>query len=229
MMTTIEKESITLMSTTTTTEPSKTKIIEPSRTTTTTTTTIKPLSANLPDLISLDSIDGVIYGVHGTRINQDSQASEPGTWYNNYHQSTPPANACDGDTSTKYLHFGACSEGGNDMTCGLDTGFYLELKRGAAVVTGLQICTADDFPERDPLTISLEGSNQSGAALTLGSSWALIYNGDSGLETDTDRFTCGNVQQINNSIQYKSYRFLVSSKRGPGSSVQYSELKLFGY
>ncbi|CAF4164810.1 unnamed protein product, partial [Adineta steineri] len=113
--TTIGEESITLMLTTTTTEPSKTKTIEPLRTTTTTT---KPLSANLPDLISLDSIDGVIYGVHGTRINQDSQASEPGTWYDNYHQSTPPANACDGDTSTKYTHFGSCSEGGNDMTCG---------------------------------------------------------------------------------------------------------------
>ncbi|CAF4081222.1 unnamed protein product [Adineta steineri] len=83
--TTIGEESITLMLTTTTTEPSKTKTIEPLRTTTTTTTTTKPLSANLPDLISLDSIDGVIYGVHGTRINQDSQASEPGTWYDNYH------------------------------------------------------------------------------------------------------------------------------------------------
>ncbi|CAF1429029.1 unnamed protein product [Adineta steineri] len=211
--------------TTTTTEPSKTKTIEPSRTT----TTIKPLSANLPALISLDSIDGAIYGVHDTRINQDSQASAPGNWAGTYHPSTPPTNACDGDTSTKYLHFGRCTEYENDITCGLDTGFYLELKRGTSLVTGLQICTADDFPERDPLTVSLEGSNQSGAALTLGSSWTLIYKGDSGLGIDTDRLTCGIMQLINNPIQYKSYRFLVSSKRDYRNSVQYSEVKLFGY
>ncbi|CAF1193146.1 unnamed protein product [Adineta steineri] len=205
----------------TTTKPSIATTIEPSTTTAepltttskeslpattkeplaTTTTITEPSSTGLPDLISLDSIDGVIYGVHDTRINQDSQASEPGNSVGHYHPSTPPANACDGNTSTKYTHFGACSEGGNDMTCGLDTGFYLELKRSAAVVTGLQVCTANDYPERDPLTMSLEGSNQSGSNLTLGSSWTLIYNGDSGIETDTDRLTCGIVQQINNSIQ----------------------------
>ncbi|CAF4134679.1 unnamed protein product, partial [Adineta steineri] len=179
--------------------------------------------------ISLDTIDGVVYGVHNTKINQDSQASGSGLSSGHYPTDDSPANACDGATSTKYLNFGTCSEGGYDITCGLDTGFYLELKRGVALVTGLQICTGSDFPERDPLTVSLEGSNQSGASLTLGSSWTLIYNGPSGLQTNLGRLTCGIMQLMNNSIQYKSYRFLVSSKRGASNSVQYSELKLFGY
>ncbi|CAF1558763.1 unnamed protein product [Adineta steineri] len=162
-------------------------------------------------------------------INQDSQASEPGLLAGHYRPEHSPANACDGDTSTKYLSYGRCSDDKHAVECGSDTGFYLELKRGASLVTGLQICTANDRPERDPLTMSLEGSNQSGSNLTLGSSWTLIYNGPSGLQTNPGRLTCRIMQLTNNSIQYKSYRFLVSSKRGVENSVQYSELKLFGY
>ncbi|CAF0976075.1 unnamed protein product [Adineta steineri] len=243
MMTTTGKESITLMLTatigpltTTTTEPSSTRTTtttttESSTTTiteTSTTTTTEP-STTPPVLISLDSIDEVIYGIHGTKINQDSQASGPGSSSGHYLTDQSPANACDGDTSTKYLHFGWCQSGQWEAHCGLDTGFYLELRRGASLVTGLQICTANDFPERDPLTVSLEGSNQSGSSLTLGSSWTLIYNGPSGLEKDPGRLTCGIMQLTSNSIQYKSYRFLVYSKRGAANGVQYSELKLFGY
>ncbi|CAF4140889.1 unnamed protein product, partial [Adineta steineri] len=158
MMTTTGKESITLMLTatigpltTTTTEPSSTRTTtttttESSTTTTTetsTTTTTEP-STTPPVLISLDSIDEVIYGIHGTKINQDSQASQPGESLNQYHPSAPPANACDGDTSTQYLHFGWCQSDQWEVYCGLDTGFYLELKRGASLVTALQICTAND-------------------------------------------------------------------------------------
>ncbi|CAF1034057.1 unnamed protein product [Adineta steineri] len=189
----------------------------------------QPVCPPITTLISLDSIDGAVYGIHGTKINQDSQASQPGLLSGHYPTDHSPANACDGATSTKYLNFGRCPEYIDDITCGLDTGFYLELKRGASLVTGLQICTANDFPERDPLTVSMEGSNQSGASLNLGSSWTLIYNGPSGLQTNPGRLTCGIMQLMNNSIQYKSYRFLVSSKRGYGNSVQYSEVKLFGY
>ncbi|CAF1363214.1 unnamed protein product [Adineta steineri] len=162
-------------------------------------------------------------------ISKNSKKLVAGGSWANYPPEQSPAKACDGDTSTKYLHFGTCSEGRYDITCGLDTGFYLELKPGASLVTGLQICTAEDFPERDPLTVSLEGSNQSGSNLTFGWSWTLIYNGPSGLQTDPGRRTCGIMQLTNNSIQYKSYRFLVSRKRGSLNGVQYSELQLFGY
>jgi len=111
--------------------------------------------------------------------------------------------------------------------CGLNTGFYLELLQGQVLVTALQVCTANDFPERDPLTVTLEGSNQSGTALTVGTSWSLIYSGNTGLPSNPGRGICGTVQSFNNSIQYKSYRFLVSGKRDMSNSVQYSELQLF--
>ncbi|CAF3697369.1 unnamed protein product [Adineta steineri] len=223
MMTTTGRESIALMLTTTTTGPSTTTTTGPSTTTTTTTTTTEA------GLISLKSTAGVVYGVHDTRISHDSRAAQSGPGIVEYPKEEPPAYACDGDTSTKYLNFAPCLYSENSIQCGLHTGFYLELKGNASLVTRLQICTADDFPARDPLTVSLEGSNHSGSNLTLGSSWALIYNGSSGLEDDPGRRTCGIIQLINNSIQYTSYRFLVSSKRSSESSVQYSELKLFEY
>jgi hypothetical protein len=160
-------------------------------------------------------------------VHGDSLASTPGVNVGNYPSDQPAAQACDRNISTKYLNFGQCNEGNIAAMCGLNTGFYLELQQGALLVTGLQICTGNDFPERDPFQVSLEGSNASGTALTLGTSWTLIYRGNSGLEPDPSRDACGLVQSFGNSIQYKSYRFLVSAKRGWASSVQYSELQLF--
>ncbi|CAF0967583.1 unnamed protein product [Adineta steineri] len=238
MMTTIAKESIELMLTTTTTESS-------SSTTTTTTesstiTTTEPLSTFIitaepgsttteADLISLDSTDRGVYAIYQTKISKNSQRSAVGNQYGSYPPDQSPDNACDGNHLTKYLNFGMCFEDSHGVQCGLDTGFFLELKRGASLVTGLQICTAEDFATRDPLMISLEGSNEPYPTLILGPSWTLIYNGPSGLQKDPGRLTCGIVQLINNSAQYKSYRFLVSGKRNISNSVQYSELKLFGH
>ncbi|CAF3927966.1 unnamed protein product, partial [Adineta steineri] len=233
MMITTEKESITSMFTTTTTEPATATTKETSSTTTTTepskTTTTEPSLIGPPVLISLESIDGIVHGVYNTMINQDSNLGGIGCSSCFYPEQETPAEACGGNIYTKFLSFGSCENGEDDDKCGLNSGFYLELKRGASLVTGIQICTADDFPERDPLHVSLEGSNQSGSDLDLGISWTLLYNGNSGLKTDPDRHTCGIVQQISNSIRYKSYQFLVSSKRDNSDSVQYSELQLFGY
>ncbi len=178
--------------------------------------------------IALISIDGSIKAVYNTTVRGDSLASTPGFNLGNYASDEPAARACDRIISTKYLNYGWCIKENNSPICGLNTGFYLELKQGALLVTGLQICTGDDRPERDPLQVSLEGSNQSGTGLTLGTSWTLIYKGNSGLEPDPGRVACGILQSFNNSIQYKSYRFLVSAKRTSSSdSVQYSELQLF--
>ncbi|CAF1091796.1 unnamed protein product [Adineta steineri] len=71
--------------------------------------------------------------------------------------------------------------------------------------------------------------NRLASAFFAGSSWTLIYSGSTGLETDPGRYTCAMVQLIDNSIQYRSYRFLVTGKRSTSYSVQYSEVILFGY
>ncbi|CAF0948289.1 unnamed protein product [Adineta steineri] len=182
-----------------------------------------------PSQLPLVSINGTIIGIYKTTVGTNSTTATPGNYIGQYIPTESPYNACDNNTGTKYLSFGTCGETTIDSICGLNTGLYLELQRGLSLIIGLQMCTGNDYPERDPFIVSLEGSNLSGTVLNLGTSWTLIYNGPSGLQTDPGRSTCGRFQSINNTIQYKSYRFLVSAKRSISNSVQYSEIQLHGY
>ncbi|CAF1669271.1 unnamed protein product, partial [Adineta ricciae] len=205
--------------TTTTTTSTATTSSTTETTTTSTSTTTPPIGR-----ISLAAVNGTIAGVYNTSVDGDSTAATPGYGVGQYSASETPGDACDNDASTKYVNFGSCTISDNNTQCGLNTGLHFELQRGSAVVRALQMYTANDYSERDPLTVSLEGSNQSGSNLTLGSSWTLIYNGNSGLQNDPGRRSGGSIQQINNTISYRSYRFLVSGKRSTSDSVQYSEL-----
>ncbi|UJR16735.1 hypothetical protein I4U23_003635 [Adineta vaga] len=173
------------------------------------------------------SVNEHIYGVYNTTAGSDSLLATTGVDIGQYPAKEKPLNAIDGIISTKYLSFGVCKESTSpNAECGLNTGFYQELQNGALLVTGFQICTAEDFPERDPLIVTLEGSNLSDTLLMNGSSWNVIYTGDSGLQPDPGRNTYGVIKSINNSISYKNYRFLVTNKRSISNSVQYSEVKL---
>ncbi|CAF1389818.1 unnamed protein product [Adineta steineri] len=176
----------------------------------------------------LDSTDAVIMGIYDTQAGGNSRRATPDFGISQYLLGEAPPNAADGDLSTKYRGFGTCSNGDYDLSCGLNTGFYLVSNRDEMLITGFQVCTANDHPERDPMTVTLEGTNRSERALIFGSNWNLIYSGNCGLSINPDRNTCGLLQPLNNSIYYKNYRFLVSSKRHASDSVQYSEVKLFG-
>ncbi len=88
------------------------------------------------------------------------------------------SSAIDGLTSTKYFNFGRPS--GQTSTIsqpGVGSGFYVTPAiSNSSVANGLCFATGNDMPNRDPITITLEGSNATGGvALTLGSSWTLIY------------------------------------------------------
>ncbi len=116
------------------------------------------------------------------------------------------------------------------LICGANTGVYLTLERGASYLIAIQFSAANNLPARDPLALTIEGSNQISSALALGSSWTLIYNGSTGLDTDPGRYNDGTVQYIpNNIISYSSYRLLITSKRSIQNAVQYSEVMLLGY
>ena len=168
-------------------------------------------------------------GVHNTSAGGESTQSSPGLQAGNYPANEGPSNVCDQSVRTKYLNFGSCNNSNGGNTCGLDTGFYITLRRGSSVVQGVQVCTANDAIGRDPLQITLEGSNENTTNLTFGQSWNLIYDGGTGLEIAPPRLSCSLVQCINNSISYKSYRFLVIRKRYFENAVQYSEVQFFGY
>ena len=97
---------------------------------------------------------------------------------------------------------------------------------GPLIIRAFRICTGNDSPPRDPMTITLEGSNQTGSALFLGSSWTLIYNGPTGLATDPGRQTFGVRQTFSNTRAFASYRILMPTKRANDIALQYSEIEL---
>ncbi|CAF3929444.1 unnamed protein product [Rotaria sordida] len=180
-------------------------------------------------LVSLLGTNEIIYGIHNTTVGGDSTPSTVGQSRGNYLPNGEPKKACDNDTSTTYLNFGNCDEYEKMAYCGLKTGLYMTPERGTSIIVGLQFCTGNDFPDRDPIRITLEGTNEPANQLTLGSSWTLIYDGSSGLDYDPGRTTCGEKELFSNSVEYTSYRVLVTEKRGADNSVQYSELRLFGF
>ncbi|CAF1655938.1 unnamed protein product, partial [Adineta ricciae] len=185
-----------------------------------------------PNRILLIAANGSVNSVYDTYVGGNSNAATPGRASGQYIATESPEQVCDDTLSTKYLSFGACEEGAkydNDHGCGLHTGFYFELASGPTLVNGLTICTANDYSERDPTVVSLEGSNLTGGNLTLGKSWTLLYNGSSGIVVDPGREQCGSIIVFSNTKEYKSYRFLVSGKRHRSDCVQYSELYLYIY
>lgn len=150
----------------------------------------------------------------------------------NYAPGQGPVQALDQNSASKYVNFGVCNStvGASQTNCGYNTGLYLLLQRGPSLLIGFRFLTADSYSQRDPVSITLEGSNKPLSALVLGSSWTLIYNGSSGLATDPGRSGYGQMQWIsNNTVWYASYRLLITLKRTVGNFVQYAEFELYGY
>ena len=168
-----------------------------------------------------------LYPIYNSGVGQNSSASTAGLIAGNYNPSEPAINIFDQNLSTKYLNYGTCNAVTTAANCGLQSGFYFTAARGLSLLKSFRFGTGNDYPERDPFTITIEGSNAT--ILTLGSSWTLIYNGSTGLESDPGRSTFGVTQNLSNTIWCRSYRVLATSKRAASSSVQYSEMELYGY
>lgn len=140
--------------------------------------------------------------------------------------------AIDGLLTTKYLNFGNNGSGSaNILQPGINTGFYVtpNISKGS-VACGLLFGTATDSPQRDPITVALEGTNST--ALNSTSNWALIYSGPTGIDPVNvpNRSTYGTLQVFSNIIAYQSYRLLITSQRaGYSNAVQYGEAQIMGY
>ena len=143
-------------------------------------------------------------------------------------------NAIDNNLTTKYLNFGgpACPTC-QGTTEGIDTGYIIvPLISNTTIARAILFATADDFFERDPLRVTLEGATTSDTTLlSQGSSWNLIYNGSTGINPNIDpgRKVYGTPQNFFNTIPYRSYRLLVTSRRDLANSVQYAESHILGY
>ena len=185
--------------------------------------------------VQITSAGDPITGISATAIGGDSTAATAGTGANQYPAGEPPTSAIDQkyqqpytSAGTKYLNFGAGASNVTSATKGVGTGFYVTPAAGASIANAIQVATANDAAERDPLTVSIEGSNATGAALDLGSNWTLIAAlVNLGIDAETPRYTQGPVVSFANTTAFTSYRVLVQSHRGVANSVQYGEMNLF--
>jgi alpha-L-fucosidase 2 len=133
-------------------------------------------------------------------------------------------NAIDDNPGTKYFNKGQNDSGSG----GADTGFVVTPNLGVTTVTGIQFATANDLPDRDPLTVTIEGSTSPDAAKARTKDFTLIYEGPTGLEKTTDRNAWGVPISFTNTASYKSYRVLITKMRGGDSigATQYGEVRL---
>lgn len=119
-------------------------------------------------------------------------------------------NAIDDSAATKYLNFDK-----------LNAGFTVRPSRGASVVTGLRLTSANDAPERDPASFLLSGSND-------GHSFTEIARGS--IPSFSGRFVPVSVAFFN-SVAYQQYRLLFPSVRNAdaANSVQIAEVEFLGF
>ena len=127
------------------------------------------------------------------------------------------SHAIDGDIKSK--HFNKAENTGLVVSAGL----------GASVVTAIRFATGNDSPERDPLAITLEGSNAPDSTTPGASGFTLLYEGPSGLAGQLERQQWGQTIHFTNTRAYKSYRVLICQSRGgPRAGAQYGEVELLG-
>jgi hypothetical protein len=99
-----------------------------------------------------------------------------------------------------------------------DTGFTVSPSVGMTVVTGLTLQSANDAPDRDPVTYSLEGSYD-------GENFTEISSGP--VAAFADRFST-NYIFFDNSVPYPTYRVIFPTVDGSTCCMQIAEVELLG-
>ncbi|HRI16803.1 MAG TPA: PEP-CTERM sorting domain-containing protein, partial [Verrucomicrobiota bacterium] len=163
-----------------------------------------------------------IIGVAATPGSTTSAIATAGTTAgaNNYPAGEAPPLAIDGLITTKYLNFAE-----------INTGFIVSVSLDSIPLTGFQFTTANDATERDPLTISIEGTFATDpASAAAGASWVSIYNGPSGLSSTLGRRVAGEIISVDNTDPYNTYRLLVTTVRNSATanSMQFAEIQFYG-
>lgn len=145
---------------------------------------------------------------------------------NNYPTNENPGNTRDSDPGTKYLNFGITNTG-------------LVETPGTSTVTGIIFATANDSPNRDPLTFSLYGSNTvtitgtetAGSYIDLANFTPIALNQViTGFATDPGRSTTVANQAITNSLPYNTYAIIFPTIRDAttANSMQVGDVILTG-
>jgi hypothetical protein len=172
-------------------------------------------------LIDVTTPGDPIVGVAATAGSATSTAATAGGGSGNaFPTAEGPTLAINNNQADKYLNF---QQSGAGFITTL-------LANGSSLVTQFRFSTANDALERDPATITIEGTNNANPTTTLNSTWTSLYTGVSGLATDPGRNTFGSTVTFTNTQAFSSYRVLITAVRTPTSanSFQFGEVELIG-
>jgi hypothetical protein len=138
------------------------------------------------------------------------------------HGGEDPMYAIDGDPSTKYLNFGE-----------INSGFIVTPSIGPSIVQSMQMTTANDSAERDPVVWILYGTNDPIASADnstgTGENWTPIDSGFANLPDD--RNTLGSMLTVSGQAEaYTSYKlkFHTVKNADAANSMQIAEVQFYG-
>ena len=187
-------------------------------------------TASGPTYQLITRVNDPITAIWNTNAGNMSQNSVAGTAVGNYASGHGP-DECIDFADTTYINYGnvGLNVSAISNTAGVGTGVHTTPQIGASIVQSIQFQTGNDSIDRDPLTITLEGTNATGTNLFFGSFWTLLYTGPTGLAPLTGtRLAWGDLQNFTNTQPFTSYRMIVTSQRGADYCTEYAEMHLYG-
>lgn len=187
-------------------------------------------TASGPIFQIITRVNDPITAIWKTAAGNMSYNAIVGTGVGNYASGQGPSECVD-FSNTTYLNYGNVGLNATGMTntAGVGTGVHTTPQIGASIVQSIQFQTGNDSINRDPLNITLEGSNATGTNLFFGSFWTLLYAGSTGLSPlTTTRLAWGELQNFTNSQAFTSYRMIVTEQRGVDYCVEFAEMHLYG-
>jgi len=144
---------------------------------------------------------------------------------NNWPAAENPTSTRDANSATKYLNFAKINTG-------------LIETPGSSTVTGIRFTTANDSPNRDPLTFSLYGSNTvattgteaAGTIIDVASFTPIVQNQSTGLTVDPGRLNQGSIQAVANAAAFNTYLIVFPTVRdaATANSMQIADVILSG-
>ncbi|CAF1338371.1 unnamed protein product [Adineta steineri] len=139
------------------------------------------------NLTLFERTNETIFEIWNTTAGGDSLSAIPSFYTGSYWPTQPAENLFDGNLTTDYTNHGMCNYTYYDVSCGEKTGFYLTMYNKSMSLVAFYLGTNNYDSMRDPLSVTIEGSNLYESELTFGSSWTLIYEDSSGLIIDPGR------------------------------------------
>ena len=156
-------------------------------------------------------------GNDGIKDNEITYGAGPGVSNSSYPANESPAQGIDGNIETKYLNFAR-----------LNTGIIVS-PQDSSVIKSISLSTANDAVDRDPTSFIIFGTNEAINSMDNGNgaheSWTEIESGSFGLPNS--RNTPGTILNLENNIEYESYKIIFPTVKGNGNSMQIAEIQFY--